>query len=309
MNLSKGLFLAVIVLIFTLISCTEKGKPSSDCSYIKDYYPNIYEADIAFESGDYEKAYRFYQKAFEGCKPLMTPDYDEMQKYAQAAAYQGDFKSTYQMAQTLILRGTDLSYFENWPRFNEFLDSNYGDKVYENYPDWHHKFKNLTNFELREKILQLLADDQRYFEHPQPGDIRKQDSVLQAQEKQLKAIFENYGYPNSELIGPYSWDRKETDIVNILLRTRDEERLNYFIPKIREFVENGTAHPRVLANLIDHYRLHHRSYQKYGTFIDENGEYLMMPFDLKEVDSARVSIGLPSLKTEGLKKRLNQTSI
>lgn len=306
MNSVKRIFLLSTIVFFTLISCSEKENSQKECNYVKDYYPLIYKADNVFDSEDYNQAYQLYKKAFAHCKPLMTPDYDEMQKYAQAAAYAGDFKAAYEMAKGLILGGTELNYFENWPRFNEFMNSKYGDQVYANYSDWNNEFKNKTNFDLRADILQLIAEDQRFFENPTAENIRKTDSVLDAHEKQLKGIFESYGYPNSELIGPYSWDKKETDIVNVLLKTRDEERLNYFIPKVREFVETGKANPRVLANLIDHYRLNHGEEQKYGTFIDRDGSYLRMPYDLKEVDSARVSIGLPTLKSERLKDSLNK---
>ncbi len=66
------------------------------------------------------------------------------------------------------------------------------------------------------------------------------------------------------------------DIELFLLHTKDSIRLNYFIPKIKEFTVNGTAPPRVLDIMIDQYYSYNDKPQIYGTYKRQDGEYAII---------------------------------
>ena len=96
----------------------------------------------------------------------------------------------------------------------------------------------------------------------------------------------------------------KVDIGLLLVHTDDSIRMNYFVPKLKGFVENGYSHPRILGNIIDQYYLYNNEPQIYGTYKTRDGVYSDMIPDLKKVDSNRLSIGLPPLRLKEKKDSL-----
>ena len=82
--------------------------------------------------------------------------------------------------------------------------------------------------------------------------------------------------------------------------------MNYFVPKVKEFVKNGTASPYTLGTMIDQYYLYNGEPQIYGTYGAQGGGYANMIDDLKKVESNRISIGLPTLEQKERKDSLNK---
>jgi len=96
------------------------------------------------------------------------------------------------------------------------------------------------------------------------------------------------------------------DVGLLLLHTKDSIRMNYFVPKVKEFVKKGLAPPRTLGTMIDQYYLYNGKPQIYGTYGARGGGYANMIDNLKKVDSNRISIGLPPLELKEKKDSLNR---
>lgn len=149
----------------------------------------------------------------------------------------------------------------------------------------------------------MRGADQMYRGGKGEADWAKQDSIDKLHEKRLIEIFESIGYPTDNIVGPFTM-YYPVDLVLFLLHTEDSIRMNYFVPKVKEFVINGTAPPRALGTMIDQYYLYNGEPQIYGTYQAQNGGYAEMIDDLKKVDSNRISIGVPPLELKEKKDSL-----
>lgn len=296
----RTIYLLFLILI---ISCTADKK--TDCNYITDYYQIIYEADLAFETKNYKKAFELYQDAFGFCEAKNTMGYNEIGSFTECSAILGKFDITYIYAKKQILYGVELNMFQNNDNFKEFLFSDYGMKFISEYETLRREFIEKANFDLRDELVAMRFADQMYRGRNNNANWTKQDSIDKLHEKRLIEIFESIGYPTAAIVGPHTIDYP-VDLQILLLHTKDSIRLNYFVPKVKEFVQNGTAPPNVLGTMIDQYYLYNDKPQIYGTYSLQNDRsgYANMIDDLKKVDSSRISIGLPSLKLKEKKDSL-----
>lgn len=280
------------LLLLIFVSCANERK--NECNYITDYYQTIYKADLEYHTENYEKAFELYQDAFKSCKAKNTMTYNEIGNFTETSAILKKFDLAYEYAKKQILIGVDLSRFQNNSSFDEFMASDYGKKLETEYDELRKKFMSKTDFKLRNELISMRAVDQMYRGSSQ--NWGKQDSIDAIHEKRLIELFEKSGYPNEELVGPYSFDNNQTDVGLLLLHTEDSIRMNYFVPKVTEFVKNGTASPRTVGTMVDQFYLYNDEPQIYGTYGAQGGGYANMITDLKKVDSNRFSIGLPPLK-------------
>ena len=124
----------------------------------------------------------------------------------------------------------------------------------------------------------------------------EQDSIDKLNTNRLKEIFEQFQYPNNQVIGSYSVDRIHTDITTMLLHTSDSIRMSYFVPKLKEFVKAGTCSPTTLGQVIDQFYLYNGEPQTHGTYESKDSRYAKMIGDRGQVNKNRISIGLPSLE-------------
>lgn len=285
-------FGSIILLVF-LFSCSEKVE--KECNYITDYYPIIYQADYEFSIENYEKAFQLYKKAFKNCEARNTMEYNEIAYFAETAAILKKYEVAKLYAEKLILRGSELSRFYSSENFNDFMDSEYGKALEANFPELRKQFMENTDFKLRDELISMRNADQMYRSQRSEADWTKQDSIDKIHEKRLIELFETVGYPDEEMVGPYSYDQNNVNAGIFMLHTDDSIRMNYFVPKIREFVENGTCAPRVLGTMIDQFYLYNDEPQIYGTYTMQGGGYATMIEDRTKVDSNRISIGLSPL--------------
>ncbi|WP_445737001.1 hypothetical protein [Mariniflexile sp.] len=290
-----------ILLTIILIGCQTMKK--SECNYITDYYQTIYKADLEFEAENYEKAFELYQDAFKSCNAKNTSTYNEIGKFTESSAILKKFNITYKFAKEQILNGVELSRFENNDNFSEFLSSDFGKKLVSEYNNLHKEFEKKANFELRDELISMRKADQMYRNSNYQENITKQDSIDKLHEKRLIEIFETIGHPTNKIVGQYTRDYP-VDVGLFLLHTDDSIRMNYFVPKVKEFVKNGTAPPETLGRMIDQYYLYNGEPQIYGTYGAQGGGYANMIDDLKKVDSNRISIGLPPLELKEKKDSL-----
>ncbi|WP_394751076.1 hypothetical protein [Spongiimicrobium salis] len=258
---------------------------------------------MEFETKNYEKAFELYQDAFTCCEAKNTTNYNEIGKFTENAAILEKFDITYEYAKKQILHGVTLNWFETNENFNEFLSSDFGQKFVSEYQKLRKEFENNADFKLRDELVAMRAEDQMHRGGNGEADWAKQDSIDNAHETRLIEIFETMGYPTDKVVGPHTRDYP-VDIGLFMLHTKDSIRMNYFVPKIKEFVIHGTASPRILGTMIDQYYLYNDQPQIYGTYRAQGGGYAVMIDDLKKVDRNRISIGLPPLELKERKDSL-----
>lgn len=288
----RKISILALILIFSCHTAKE-----SECNYITDYYQKVYKADWEFETKNYKKVFELYKVAFKSCEAKNTSTYNEIEKFTETSAILGKYDLTYEYAIKAILNGVEFKRFENNNNFNEFLVSDLGQKLISEYPGLRRNFENNADFKLRDELISMRSADQMYRGGYEVTDWAKQDSIDKIHELRLIEIFETIGFPTEKLVGPHTRDYP-VDIGLFMLHTEDSIRMNYFVPKIKEFVLNGTAPPIILGNMIDQYYLYNDEPQIYGTCLSHGGGYAEMIDDLIKVVSNRVSIGLPPLKMQ-----------
>ena len=281
----------LICLLILLSSCQKSNK--TECDYIKNYYPNIYKADYEYHIGNYKKAYDYYHIAFDNCEPLNTPLYYEIRKFAKVSALLNKNKIALKFIKIDINNGATINSIINDTTFSNVLKSTQGKVLIQDYDSLRKDYINKVDLQFRKEMLEIFRLDQAFRQDP-----IKLDSIDKINEKKLIDIFENKGYPNNKLIGHPSIDRQNINMSIILRHTDDSIRKSYFIPKVTEFVKNGTCPPNDLGVLVDWYYLRRKEKQIYGMFPIKEGNTIS---DLKQVDKNRQSIGLPTL--EQVRKR------
>lgn len=284
----------ISILVLILFCCCKPVK-EKECNYVTDYYQIVYKADLEFETENYEKAFDFYQDAFNSCQAKNTSTYNELANFTESSAILEKFDITYEYAKKQIQNGVELNRFENNDNFKDFLLSEFGQKLVSEYKALRQEFESNTDFNLRDELISMRSADQLYRGGYGEADWTKQDSIDKVHELRLIEIFETIGYPTDKLVGPHTRDYP-VDIGLFMLHTKDSIRMNYFVPKMKKFIINGTGSPRILGTMIDQYYLYNDEPQIYGTYKAQGGGYATMIKDLKKVDSNRISIGLPPLK-------------
>ena len=295
----------LLLLSIIIFSCATEEKTT--CNYITDYYPTIYKADIEFRMGNYGEAFALYRDAFNSCEAKNTSTYYELSNFTESSAILEKYDITYEYSKKTIQNGIELSSFENNPNFEEFLLSDYGKKFIAEYDSLRQEFIDNADLELRDELTAMRTADQLYRNQGSDADWTKQDSIDKLHEERLFEIFETIGYPTDKIVGPHTMDYK-VDVNLLLLHTDDSIRMHYFVPKVKEFVKNGTAPPRSLGTMIDQYHLYNGEPQIYGTYEAQEGGYANMIDNLEKVDSNRISIGLPKLELKEKKDSLNRVN-
>ncbi|WP_310993128.1 hypothetical protein [Aequorivita marina] len=291
------------LVLLTIFGCASEQK--NDCNYIEDYFPTVYKADLEFDLENYEKAFELYQDVFSVCDAKNTLGLNEIGDFTESSAILGKFDITYEYAKEQILNGVELSRFQNNESFNEFWSSKYGEKLTAEYDKLRLEFTQNADFDLRDELVSMRSADQMYRGGNGKSDWTKQDSIDQIHEKRLIEIFETIGYPTSKTVGPNTMDYP-VDVGLFLLHTDDSIRMNYFVPKVTEFVKNGSAPPRAVGTMVDQFHLYNDEPQIYGTYGAQGGGYANMIDDLKKVDSNRISIGLQPLELKQKKDSLRK---
>ncbi|MCW8981733.1 MAG: hypothetical protein OQJ83_10145 [Altibacter sp.] len=275
-----------------LLGCAIHQK--SECNYITDYYQTIYRADIEFIAKNYQKAFDLYQHAFNSCRPINTLGYNEIYTFAEVSEILGKRKLALTHLELAIRNGLPIITIEENDAFTDLLNSKEGEKLLENYNNIRREYMASINLQLRSEIQKMIQLDQRY--RSNKHDWKKQDSIDTINASRLIEIFEQYGYPNESVIGHNSIDMKSTTVDIILLHTADSIRINYFVPKLTEFIKQGTCSPNTLALIVDQFYMYNDQPQIYGTIRGKNSRYHTMINDLQQVDKNRIAIGLPPLK-------------
>ncbi len=291
-----SIFLLPILFFYSQGAKIEK-EPYS-CNYITDYYPFIYDGLIEYERGEYEKSFIFFNEAFSNCEPKNTVTYYELDKMSEVCARLKDFINADKYIRTACLKGRKLVYILEDSVFQAFFRSEIGKKLITDSSLIRKEYLSNLNLTLRNELIKMKADDQLYRQsgHQFYLDNTQKANVIDSLNSQrLITIFDSIGYPNEQIIGNHSIDGKHVSLNIILLHTKDSVRMNYFVPKILQFVKNGDCEPELLGNIIDQYYLYNSQPQIYGTYSGQNTEYAEM-IDRDSVNLNRLSIGLSTLE-------------
>lgn len=273
--------------LFLVLSCQTKEK--TNCNYVTDYYAHAYKAEKEFYIGNYDESFDLYQKAFRYCDAINIGFHNDTGKFARVCAELGKENLAMDYIEKRIDNGGTISEFQNDSIFLKLLGSDRGKKIVSEYGQSRAKYIASLDLDLRAELQNMIRLDRSL------NSTLAQDSMFQVNDKRLVQIFEKYGYPNEHIRGPYNLDQINAEPTILLLHTDDSIRINYFIPKIKKFVENGQCPPDVLGTLLDNLELFNQQPQTHGTYLNGNGGYANMISEKSKVNANRKSIGLPTM--------------
>lgn len=278
----------IILILSILFSCSNNIK--INCNYITDYYPNTSLAEIEFYSGNYKKAFVYYQKAFENCDAIRLGNHYDTDNFARVCAELGKDDLALEYIEKTVIKGGTLAGFQRNKVFDNIFKTKRGQNLISDYDKKREKYLNSLNMGLRSELQNMIRLDQKL------NMTKFQDSMFLVNDKRLIEIFEKYGYPNAQVVGNYGIDQIQADPTILLLHTDDSIRINYFIPKIKDFIKNGSCPPRTLGAMYDNLELFNDQPQSYGTYENDSGGYANMISDISKVNANRKNIGLPTLE-------------
>ncbi|WP_442786852.1 hypothetical protein [Flavobacterium suncheonense] len=289
-----------IITIAILFSCKTnaiKGvEVKKELNYIP-YYLKVYEADSLYITKNYQRSYDILDSLFQKYEPLNMPSYYEVNRYYQLKIIldkkikNEDFLkliSKYRLTDTTLKKDSIFNIY--YLKEKNFFDKNYAKLSEIN--------KSSLKLELRKEISLMIENDQLYRKQSYHANIDKQNTIDSINSKRLIEIFNDYGFPDEKIIGNSLVDGKIVDVGVLLLHTKDSLRINYFLPKIMDFIKEGKAKSQYYANMYDQYLLYKGQEQYYGSYDNKT------QIPIKELNRRRATIGLPNYGYE--KWRINK---
>ncbi|WP_460220039.1 DUF6624 domain-containing protein [Psychroserpens sp. MEBiC05023] len=273
-------------LFMVTVSCKVDKKDTID--YI-DYYSSVYEADSLFIEKKYSESYSILKEIFDKYEPINMDIYYEYETYLSSAV---ELEKTSELCDDLITLVSKYGYnkqriFDN-PNLKKIADS--CPEVSKKIDELYQVFVSSLNLSLRNEMHLMVIEDQKYRGNGTYQDnVVNQEKIDEENTNRLIEIFNEYGYPNQELIGDYFVDQKHLMFTSILLHTNDSVRENYFIPKLLEFLKKGKCNPITYASMVDQLYLYNGESQIYGTYSNN-----MNISNFEKLDTTRKSIGLPA---------------
>ena len=276
-----------VIILAIFFSCSKNGK--TDCNYITDYYPHTAKAELEFYQGHYQNALEHYEEALRNCEAIRIDGHNDTDKLAKIYAELGKDDLALDYVVKTIEKGGPISAFKGDPTFDKLFESERGSKIVLNFDKMRKNFISSINLDLRAELQKMKEIEQSL------NSTELDDSIYNVNDRRLAEIFDNHGYPNAQVIGDFLIDRIPTNPTTILLHSRDSMRINYFIPKLKEFVIEGKAPPIVLGFLYDNLKFYHGEKFTHGTYTSNSGERYDMISDTAQINRNRAEIGLPTL--------------
>jgi len=272
---------SLIILFFTFQLPAQK----TECNYIRDYYPIVYQGQIEYLKGNFDKAYDFFDKARYTCELLNNQDILESVIFAELSAKKGLFEQAFDYLRNAVKDGFYYGYLEGNDNLNLLKSRLEWNLLKKEADSLSNLFNNTDRNNLRSEIISMIKEDQKVRIDKVPSEMKKIDSK---HEMRIKEIFNSYGYPNSKLIGS-STPSQNVDISTMMMHFSDVE---YFEPILLEFIKNGECSPFVLANMVDS-NDRKRNLFTYGIYDNLDSTLIK---DFKNLNARRTSIGLRTLE-------------
>ena len=124
------------------------------------------------------------------------------------------------------------------------------------------------NLPLREQLLKAVENDQ-YYRVSYDGDdkFEKMKECDALNEKLLFELFEKGIYPNNSVVGSRFFNNEFLVVETLFMHTADSIRINYFLPKIKQFIKKGQCFtPNLYAQMVDQFHVYNKEPQIYGSF-------------------------------------------
>lgn len=285
-----------LILLFFLINqtCTStKIKNSIESKPYRNYYKLVSKADSLFFIKKHKESYDILNELFKKTTPINTFRFKEYYVFLMLKHKLGkniskseikDLITVYGIKKNSLTRDLIINlYYTKYSFTNNEYDS------------LRKQYINNLNLDLRKKIGELVKDDQyyrkEYTEEDKWDKIRASNALI---EKELYALFEKGIYPNSRVVGDSFLDDINPDIETLLLHTSDSIRLNYFLPKIKEFVLAGKCNPYIYITMLDQYEIYNEKPQLYGTF--NLSKIPVSKYAYYTDNRNKLDIGLPSVE-------------
>jgi len=150
---------------------------------------------------------------------------------------------------------------------------------------------------LRDSLMRIYGADSEQFQEQQ--EIYKRNHLIN--ERKIKNILDNYGWPTKEMIG----ESGNLTICNVIQHSDNSIRLKY-LPLMRQAVKEEKLEPRFLGRAEDRIATERGDLQIYGTqikYYPETKIFDVWPInDPVNIDKKRAEIGLEPI-AEFLKNR------
>jgi hypothetical protein len=286
--------ISVILFIVLISSCEQK----KDCSYIYDYYQNIYLAEQAYYQENYQLVVDLMDKACINCEVLNQSETSELYNYAESAARIGDHAKAITLVKKLVLSGYNIEQLANNEGFAPLIKTKEWQELEASYNELHQEYLNGINLDLRQKIAEMIQADQYHRRMVNiPGMnadsiwvlINRTDSL---NDLQLKKIIAEYGYPNERIIGGFNIDQQQINPGILLFHFHDYD---YYTKVLKQQIDEGKAPPKSLGNFVDSYQRREKKRQRfiYGIYDNVKEDEII---DYENLDDRRISIGLPPME-------------
>ncbi|MEM6719220.1 MAG: hypothetical protein AAF611_07910 [Bacteroidota bacterium] len=255
-------------------------------------------ADSLYIVKEYEQSYNILEQTFSRFEPIDMEIYNELITYIKLKILLKKDVSYDEFTRLISVYGYTESYLKNDDVLGAFYEQNEQQLIHDT-PQLQKQYLSSINLDLRNQILRMKSEDQLYRDNY--GTYQEEQTRIDSTNtEKLIHIFNTYGFPSKKLIGEYSVDNNSPNINALLLHTRDSIREHYFIPKVKEYVHQGKANPRLVGTMYDQLLLYDGFEQYYGTYssspITEASE--------AEINRRRASIGLPSYGYEDWRYRI-----
>ncbi|EDP70862.1 hypothetical protein FBALC1_08883 [Flavobacteriales bacterium ALC-1] len=147
-----------------------------------------------------------------------------------------------------------------------------------------------TPIRLRDSLIAIYGVDSELVKEQQ-AIIEKNHKI---NEKKVKAMLDNYGWPTKEKAG----EQGNWTICNVIQHSDNEIRL-YYLPMMRQAVKDKLLEPRFLVRAEDRIATERGDLQIYGgqmKYYPETKSFNLWPvFDPENIDKRRTAIGLDSI--------------
>lgn len=249
------------------------------------YYLKVYEADSLYIAKDYQKSYAILDSLFRKFEPINMINYFEVVNFLRLKIILNKKIETKSVLDLISKYGhsEELIKFDSVLKIYSAANNDY---LIKNYKIERLKYENSINIPLRNQIKEMKFQDQFYRKNGYKENMDKQHKIDSINQKLVVEIFNKYGFPNEKIIGNFSFDNTFTEILAILLHTKDKIRQEYFMPKVLEYIKCGKAQPFYYANLQDQLLLYNDKPQYYGSYQNK------VDIPVNELNARRKTIGL-----------------
>lgn len=207
------------------------------------YYDCINQAENKIADGDNSQALELYEKAFTLVRSPLGIDYHNALRVALMTE---DTISALSYCKKMILKGCELSYFndDNFPKISSKVQLIA--KVKESYPTLHNVFENAIDTQLRAEVRNRYFRDQSIDDSNRPSYFY--DNIMWLKTKMLENKF-----PNEDLIGMrLENDKIYIPYVHLFLihwfDNHNSDTLN-LVPLLKEQIKLGNLSPDFFASL------------------------------------------------------------